>query len=219
MYIAPAGTRLAGASPSHKLPIRCLRAELRWAASAHALIGRPDSVYNLKKRLEKVDARRAAVEAYAGLEDSNVEKGVLDSCRADYEQFLLLTDDLIEAGAKDAEEAREARLSGRPESPRKQPTQPELLGRLPTLDLPRFSGVLSEWLTFVGLFGSLVDARRDLTPSQKMGYLLASLEGEGLDVVGHLKLSDNAYQNARDLLARRSTPTSGGLRTTTFGSC
>ncbi|CAK1588015.1 unnamed protein product [Parnassius mnemosyne] len=190
--------------PSHKLPIRCLRTELCWATSAHALIGRPDRVYNMRKRLEQVDARRAAVEeAYAELEDSEVEKGVLDSCRADYEQFLALTDELIEAGAKDAEKEREARLSVLLESPRKPPTQPELIGRLPTLDLPRFSGVLSEWLTFVGMFDSLVDVRRDLTPCQKLGYLLASLEGEALGIVGHLKVSDDAYQNARDLLAGR----------------
>ncbi|CAK1585184.1 unnamed protein product [Parnassius mnemosyne] len=189
---------------SPKMLIRCLRTELRWATSAHALIGRPDRVYNLRKRLEQVDARRAAVEeAYSELEDLEVEKGVLESCRADYEQFLALTDDLIEAGAKDAEREREARLSSLLESPRKPSAQPELLGRLPTLDLPRFSGVLSEWMTFVGLFDSLVDARRDLTPCQKMGYLLASLEGEALSVVGHLKLSDDAYQNARDLLAGR----------------
>ncbi|CAK1597984.1 unnamed protein product [Parnassius mnemosyne] len=190
--------------PSHKLLIRCLRTELRWATSAHALIGRPDRVYNMRKRFEQVDVRRAAMEeAYAELEDSEVEKGVLGSCRADYEQFLALTDDLIETGAKAKEKELKSRLSGLLESPRKPPTQPELLGRLPTLDLPRFSGVLSEWLTFVGMFDSLVDARRDLTPCQKMGYLQASLEGEALGVVGHLKLSDDAYQNARDLLAGR----------------
>ncbi|CAK1599138.1 unnamed protein product [Parnassius mnemosyne] len=188
---------------SPKLLIRCLRTELRWATSAHALIGRPDRVHNLMKQFEQVDARRAAVEeAYAELEDSDVEKGVLDSCFADYEQFLWLTDELIEAEGRYAEEAREARMSDLSESSLKR-LQPELLGRLPTLDLPKFSGVLSEWLTFVGLFDSLVDSRSDLTPSQKMVYLLASLEGEALGVVGHLRLSDDAYQTARDLLAIR----------------
>ncbi|CAG5020651.1 unnamed protein product [Parnassius apollo] len=114
-------------------------------------------------------ARRAVVdEACTELLASDAEQGVPDSCLADYEQFFSLTDDLIAAGANYASEAREARLSGLPEPPRKQPTQPELLGQLPTLDLPRFSGVLSDWLTFVGLFDSRVDARRDLTPSQKM---------------------------------------------------
>ncbi|CAK1589555.1 unnamed protein product [Parnassius mnemosyne] len=189
---------------SHKLPIRRLKAELRWAASAHALIGRPDRVYSLEKRLEQVAARGAVVEkAYAELEASDAEKGVLDSCRADYEQFFSLTDDLIEAGAKYVKEAREALMSGLPESPRKRPTQQELLGRFPTLDLPPFSEVLSDLMTFVGLFDSLVDTKRDLTPSQKMAYLLASLEGEALGVVGHLRLSDDAYQTARDLLAGR----------------
>ncbi|CAG4974219.1 unnamed protein product [Parnassius apollo] len=189
---------------SHKPPALRLQAELRWAANAHTLIGRPDRVHSLEKRLEQVMARSAVVEeACTELLASDVEQGVLDSCLADYGQFFSLTDDLIEAGAKYANEAREARLSGLPKSPRKQPNQPELLGRLPTLDLPRFSGVLSNWLTFVGLFDSLVDARRALTPSQKMAYLLASLEGEAPGIVGHLKLSEDAYQAARDLLAGR----------------
>ncbi|CAG5029554.1 unnamed protein product [Parnassius apollo] len=120
--------------PPHKPPALRLQAELRWAANAHTLIWRPDRVHSLEKRIEQVMARRAVVEeACTELLASDAKQGVLDSCLADYEQFFSLTDDLIEAGAKYANEASEARLSGQPESPRKQPTQPELLGRLPTL--------------------------------------------------------------------------------------
>ncbi|CAG5026986.1 unnamed protein product [Parnassius apollo] len=112
--------------PSHKPLALRLQAELRWAANAldiyliYTLIGRPDRVHSLEKRLEQVMARRAVVEeACTELFTSDAEQVVLDSCLADYEQFFSLTDDLIKSRAKYASEAREARLSGLPEPPRK----------------------------------------------------------------------------------------------------
>ncbi|XP_045450200.1 uncharacterized protein LOC123658953 [Melitaea cinxia] len=195
--------------PSHKqpkAPALIIQEQLRWAAHAHTLIGRADRVYNLAQRADQIRDRLALVEsAYTELLSADVESGVKDSARRDYEQFVDFTDDLVEARGKLAHEARESQMEGlaKLESPRRNPAQAELLGKLPTLDLPKFSGAIGEWLAFIGLFDSLVHARGDLSLGQKMAYLVSSLEGEALAVVGHLKLADDSYLIARDLLERR----------------
>lgn len=187
--------------PSHKsTPASRMQAELRWAASAHALISRPDRSASLLHRLDQLPARRANFEeACSEYLDTVEDEEAREVAQRDFDQFFELTDEVFEAGVK---LKREARLSGQSESPRPQP-QPALLGRLPTLDLPHFGGRLQDWMGFSSIFDSLVDARRDLSPGQKMAYLLASLEGEALGVVSHLDLSDDSYPTARELLERR----------------
>lgn len=187
--------------PVSKSPASRMQAELRWAASAHALISRPDRVSILLNRLEQLPTRRANFEA-ACTEylDLATDEAARESAQRDFDQFFELTDELVEAGAKYEKEARHSNTLC--ESPQ-QPSQLALLGRLPTMDFPRFSGRLRDWMGFIDIFNSLVDARRDLTPAQKMAYLLSSLEGEALGVVGHLKLTDDSYPTARELLGRR----------------
>lgn len=186
--------------PSHKPPVRRMQDELRWAASAHALITRPDRTASLLHRLEQLPARRAHFEeAYSEFLATVEDDEARESAQKDYEQFFEFTDDVLEAGAKMKREARQSMLC---ESPRPQP-QPALLGRLPTLDLPHFGGRLQDWMGFISIFDSLVHTRRDLSPGQKMAYLRTSLQGEALGVVCHLKLSDASYSTARELLERR----------------
>ncbi|XP_052744238.1 uncharacterized protein LOC128199306 [Bicyclus anynana] len=179
-----------------------ITAELRWAAAAHTLIGRDDRVESLRQRCSQLSSRLcAAEEAYRALLGMDgVDAGILESSRKDLEQLEELCDGLLEA---DRRLAREAKLNALDSSPLRRATQPELLGRLPTIELPRFSGCLSSWLGFEAMFNGLVDSRQDLAPTQKMAYLLSALDGEALQVVAHLDLAPTNYTTARLLLQRR----------------
>ncbi|CAH2096853.1 unnamed protein product [Euphydryas editha] len=69
-----------------------------------------------------------------------------------------------------------------------------LLTRLSNLDLPRFDGRLDTWMGFIGLFESLVDSKEDLSPSQKLAYLLSVLDGEARGLVQHVSICDGSYE-------------------------
>ncbi|GFY55156.1 DUF1758 domain-containing protein [Trichonephila inaurata madagascariensis] len=75
--------------------------------------------------------------------------------------------------------------------------------KLPTLSLPRFSGVNDEWLTFSDLFQAAITNNQNLTGAQKLQYLKGVLKGDAQKIVQSLLITDGNFQIAWDLLKER----------------
>ena len=176
---------------------------LRWLTSAASLIDRRDRTEALLDRYEKLDAY---------LEVLNQE--YVTFCQLVYstDTISLNTKEAVEADVEQAHELSDAiaeaarTLTRPPKQPNEEKTTPTpqgLLSRLPTLDLPKFDGLMENWVGYTNLFDSLVDCRKDLAPSQKMAYLMSTLKGEPLTLVQHLQLTDENYSTARELLTKR----------------
>ncbi|KAI8440876.1 hypothetical protein MSG28_009178 [Choristoneura fumiferana] len=75
--------------------------------------------------------------------------------------------------------------------------------KLPTIQIPRFSGQYDEWLEFHDLFVSLIHESTSISDIQKFHYLRASLEGAAAQVVKSLEFSARNYKIAWDLLCDR----------------
>ncbi|XP_055610426.1 uncharacterized protein LOC129757284 isoform X2 [Uranotaenia lowii] len=74
--------------------------------------------------------------------------------------------------------------------------------RLPTIDLPKFSGSSEQWLEWHDKFNSLIHSRA-IPGIQKLEYLKVSLRGPALAIIDSLPTTENNYQIAYDLLTRR----------------
>lgn len=74
---------------------------------------------------------------------------------------------------------------------------------LPELSTPRFDGRPDSWISFQDQFDSIVHRRTDLTPTQKLQYLVGSLSDEPRRLIQHLRIEDSNYEIARDLLKNR----------------
>jgi len=71
---------------------------------------------------------------------------------------------------------------------------------LPKLDIPTFSGSLSEWLAFYDLFTHLVHNNQHLSGIEKFMYLRLSLKGDPLSLVSTLPLTSDNYKIAWESL-------------------
>ena len=74
--------------------------------------------------------------------------------------------------------------------------------KLPRLELPKFSGELTEWQSFWDRFEALVD-QSELPDISKFSYLQSLLQGEARSVIQGLALSSANYKVACDLLTDR----------------
>ena len=74
--------------------------------------------------------------------------------------------------------------------------------KLPRLELPKFSGDLTDWQSFWDRFEALVD-QSDLPVISKFSYLQSLLQGEALSVIQGLALTTANYKVACDLLKER----------------
>lgn len=74
--------------------------------------------------------------------------------------------------------------------------------KLPRLELPKYSGDLTEWQSFWDRFEALVD-QSELPDISKFSYLQSILKGEALSVIQGLALSSANYKVACDLLKER----------------
>ncbi|XP_013181504.1 PREDICTED: uncharacterized protein LOC106127801, partial [Papilio xuthus] len=172
---------------------------LRWLGSAVLNISRPDRARALMARYQVLDDQMADLyAAYRAVLELGLEADAINKINADIDQADDLADQIVQAveclrGSSTAD----ARVTAESEA------SPALMSRLPLLDLPRFNGDLDQWVAFSNLFESIVHGRTDLTPAQKLAYLLASLTGEAKGLVQHLGLVDGNYEIARDLLSRR----------------
>ena len=74
--------------------------------------------------------------------------------------------------------------------------------KLPKLTIKRFSGDPLEWKTFVDSFNCSIHTS-DLPEVQKMTHLINLLEGQALDAVKGLSLTERNYQTALEILEER----------------
>ncbi|XP_057671224.1 uncharacterized protein LOC130902951 [Diorhabda carinulata] len=75
--------------------------------------------------------------------------------------------------------------------------------RLPTINLPKYSGVYQNWLEFRDTFYSLIHENKSVSNIQKFHYLRASLEGEAALVIKSLEISTANYEVAWNALLDR----------------
>ena len=93
--------------------------------------------------------------------------------------------------------------------PKEKPTpasdraSPRSKARLPRIELPKFTGIITDWPAFDSVFASLVDTDPNLTNSDKLVYLITCVQGETHTLVSHLRATDDSYPLAMDILRRR----------------
>lgn len=175
-----------------------IRLVLRWLASAVLLADRPDKLEAFLARVDKLDGYVKRLEmAYQRAltclsEESHSESAELN---AEFDQAYELIDKIEGAAFVHSGKGSRELLT-----PKREIVN---LSHLPTLNLTEFSGKLEEWVGFHNLFISLVDGRTDLSPSQKLCYLLSCLRGEARDLVQHLPLHNENYSIAIEILKSR----------------
>lgn len=72
--------------------------------------------------------------------------------------------------------------------------------RLPRFELPKFNGLLSDWLSFKDLFNSLVLANPTLSAVEKLQYLKTSLISSASLLLKNTALTADNFQKAWDTL-------------------
>lgn len=75
--------------------------------------------------------------------------------------------------------------------------------RLPKINISKFSGNYTEWTTFKDLFTSLIHNNDCLEDVQKMHYLKGLLSGEAEQLVRHIAVSSDNYNECWSLLHSR----------------
>ncbi|XP_070169682.1 uncharacterized protein [Polyergus mexicanus] len=75
--------------------------------------------------------------------------------------------------------------------------------KLPTINLPTFSGKYDAWLAFYDNFKSIVHDNANLTPVQKLQYLRSLLTDEAVQVIQALETSSQNYDVAWALIVER----------------
>lgn len=75
--------------------------------------------------------------------------------------------------------------------------------KLPTINLPNFSGNYEDWFPFHDTFNSLIHNDSSLLDIQKFHYLKSCLKGEAANVLHCLEVSSNNYKVAWEMLESR----------------
>ncbi|XP_017473000.1 PREDICTED: uncharacterized protein LOC108363971, partial [Rhagoletis zephyria] len=75
--------------------------------------------------------------------------------------------------------------------------------RLPTLQIPKFSGSYADWPDFFSMFKTVVHQDADLTRIEKFQHLRSSLRDAALDTIRSLEICDQNYDKALELLKNR----------------
>lgn len=75
--------------------------------------------------------------------------------------------------------------------------------RLPTIELPKFKGDVSEWLGFRDTFNSLIHKNETIDPIQKFHYLKAALQGNAAQIIKSLEFSAINYAVAWETICNR----------------
>ena len=75
--------------------------------------------------------------------------------------------------------------------------------KLPSIEIPKFSGELTEWPTFLDLFEAVIDTCSDLDDVQKFTYLRGYLQGPALQAINGLTLTNSDYTETLKILKDR----------------
>lgn len=75
--------------------------------------------------------------------------------------------------------------------------------RLPSIDLPSFSGAGDNWMEWFDKFNAIIHRRSTLATIQKFEYLKLSLSGAALGLIDSLPTTEDNYSIAYELLEKR----------------
>ena len=75
--------------------------------------------------------------------------------------------------------------------------------KLPRIELPTFSGEITDWISFIDIFTAIVDTNTSLLPVQKLWYLRSAVRGGAAQLIKGLSLSNDNYEVALNLLRER----------------
>ncbi|KAJ8962889.1 hypothetical protein NQ318_001298 [Aromia moschata] len=75
--------------------------------------------------------------------------------------------------------------------------------KLPTINLPKFSGVYQNWLEFRDTFRSIIHDNNSISSVQKFHYLRTSLESDASLIIKSLEISSANYEVAWNALLER----------------
>lgn len=191
-------------APAPLTPLKKAVAEqMRWLSHTYAYLDRADMQEVLLGRAQQAATRvdrisQLAAEAESlDLEDETAVATVAQLNR-DADQAM----DWLGEIERRAEEIRASRRGERHDGDRK-PHLKGVIGRLPHLEIPAFSGAIDEWPAFINLFDSLVHGRDDLDNAYKMAQLVMALRDEPRELVGHLTVTSANYLIARTILLER----------------
>ncbi|XP_050293842.1 uncharacterized protein LOC126734313 [Anthonomus grandis grandis] len=87
------------------------------------------------------------------------------------------------------------------------PSKPSI--KLPDLKLPVFNGSYEKWLEFRDAFQAIVHKNVHLSDVEKFFYLKSFLEGEPLQAIANLQVTNDNYSNAWSILSDRSLKSLG----------
>lgn len=68
--------------------------------------------------------------------------------------------------------------------------------RFPELNLPRFSGKLSDWCVFRDAFDSAIGNRAEISDVDKFQYLKGLVQGEAAKIIESISISEDGYRDA-----------------------
>ncbi|CAG7830796.1 unnamed protein product [Allacma fusca] len=75
--------------------------------------------------------------------------------------------------------------------------------RLPTMDLPTFTGNLQDWMSFRDLFTATIGNNNALAAAQKLQYLKSCLRGDAARIVQSMQVTAENYAVAWDMQTQR----------------
>ena len=64
------------------------------------------------------------------------------------------------------------------------------LPKLPTLTLPKFSGLVKDYRPFIQLYEKIIHENKNLSSIEKMNYLVSSIQGDAKNAVKHLTITE-----------------------------
>ena len=74
---------------------------------------------------------------------------------------------------------------------------------LPKLEFMKFNDTVLKWPEFYDAFQAAVDSNLNLSGVDKSNYLCIRLEGDALEVIGGMTLTNANYDKAKDILKER----------------
>ena len=75
--------------------------------------------------------------------------------------------------------------------------------RLPSVSVPQFQGSYQNWPEFYDAFNSLINENANLSNIQKFYYLISAVKGEASSAISSIKVCDENYVIAWDVLKKR----------------
>lgn len=153
---------------------------------------RVDKLIKLYDQYDEVQTRLECI-----VEDVSAQMTDRTDFESTYYKLLAEAQEIISVNSK----AKQSSTRGDYESVHSESQQNFV--KLPTIELPKFSGSYENWLEFHDTFTSLIHENNRITDINKFHYLRASLQGSAAVVIQSIEFSSINYQVAWKLLCER----------------